>query len=328
METKDVHSKYYQRMQAYFAGVKIDSNIKFIYTERRIDAETSEFILDGEPIGSPDYSAPGSTDPTDSYQESVYATAMPVSFKLTDNLKWGRLLGAYAPILDRNGAVLGIAGVDIDSSNLYGHLDSLQWMMLITYLLIAGLVFLVLMKYSNTILEPMLKDKLTGAYNMRFFMNFIQDEIKAAAKNQTDMALMMLDLDHFKNINDTYGHGFGDAVLTSVAKTIGGSLRKTDYFFRYGGEEFLVMIVKTKLEMVLAIAERIRAAVEQNELFNREKNIPVKMTISIGISNLGSQDASGANELLEKADQALYAAKETRNTVSLFEDKSGKTVER
>jgi diguanylate cyclase (GGDEF)-like protein len=321
IETKDVHSEYYRQMQAYFANLKANSNVKYFYTERRIDAETSEFILDADPIGSPDYSPPGTADPNDQEMNAVYSTARPIGFKLVDNPRWGQLLGAYAPIADGNGGLLGIIGVDIDGSNLYKHLDRMQVMMLSTYLLIIGLVLWILLKYSDMILEPMFRDKLTGAYNMRFFVNFIQDEIKAAAKKQTDLALMMLDLDHFKQVNDTYGHGFGDAVLTSVAKTVGDGLRKTDYFFRYGGEEFVVMIPQTNLTTVLSIAERIRAAVEQTEVFNHEKNISVRTTISIGVSNLGSLENIGANELLEKADQALYAAKEKRNTVSLFEDR-------
>jgi diguanylate cyclase (GGDEF)-like protein len=321
LETRDVHSGYYQRMRAYFADIKAGSNIKYIYTEQRLDAETIEFILDAEPMGSPEYSPPGSTNPNDIYRESAYSTALPIGFKLVDYSVWGQLLGAYAPILDKNGEMLGIIGVNIDGSNLYSHLNRLQVMLLMVYLLIIGSTVFALMKNSNAILAPMLKDKLTGIYNMRFFVNFIQDEIKAAIKNQTDLALMMLDLDHFKNVNDTYGHGFGDTVLTSVAKTIGECLRKTDYFFRYGGEEFLVMIAQTKPEIVLAIAERIRAAVEKNEIFNPEKNIPIRITISIGVSNLHSLDITGTDELLEHADKALYIAKEKRNKVALFKNR-------
>jgi diguanylate cyclase (GGDEF)-like protein len=320
LETRDVNSEYYQRMRGYFTDIKENGAIKYIYTERRIDAHTIEFILDAEPMDSPEYSPPGSLNENDEFRESAYATRRTIGFsRLIHYSMWGKLIGAYAPIFDRNGEMLGLIGINIDASNLYNHLNRLQIVMLLIYLLIVGLVLLILMKYSNAILEPVLKDKLTGAYNMRFFENFIQEEIKTASKNRTDLALMMLDLDHFKSVNDTYGHGFGDDVLVSVSKTVMGCLRKQDFFFRYGGEEFVVMIVQTGLKDVLAVAERIRGAVEDNAIFNREKNIPVKTTISIGVSNLDVRNASDAGNLLENADKALYNAKKTRNIVSLFE---------
>jgi diguanylate cyclase (GGDEF)-like protein len=319
LETKDAHSDFYQRMREYFASIKNGSNIKYIYTERRLSAQTSEYILDAEPVDSPYYSPPGSIETNDRNLDAAYATARPVGYKLIDEPRWGRLLGAYAPISDRNGDPLGIVGVDLDGSNVYHHLNRLHAIMLATYVFIIGLTCLVLIKYSGMILAPVLKDKLTGAYNMRFFMNFIQNEIKDSVKHHTDLALMMLDLDHFKNVNDAYGHGFGDTVLASVSRTVGGCLRKTDCFFRYGGEEFLVMISKTDREAVLAIAERIRAAVEKNEIFNEERKMPIKITVSIGVSDLNTLDAAGAQDLLEHADKALYVAKETRNRVALFQ---------
>jgi hypothetical protein len=164
LETKDVNSEYYQRMRGYFTDVKENGNIKYIYTERRIDAHTVEFILDAEPVDSPGYSPPGSLNANDEFRESAYSTRHAVGFsRLVNYSMWGKLIGAYAPIFDRNGEMLGLIGINIDASNLYSHLNRLQMMMLLIYLLIIGLVLLVLMKYSNAILEPVLKDKLTGA---------------------------------------------------------------------------------------------------------------------------------------------------------------------
>jgi diguanylate cyclase (GGDEF)-like protein len=319
LETKDTDSEYYRRMQAYFANIKANSNIKYIYTERRIDAEKIEFILDAEPVESPDYSPPGAINPNDMFRESAYSTAQPVYFKPKYS-GWGYLLGAYAPIFDANGEMLGLIGVNIDASIIYQHLNRLQTTMLIIYLLLIVLAILALRKYSDTILKPILKDKLTGTYNMRFFEKYIQKTIRDCIKKHSDLALLMIDIDHFKKVNDAYGHGFGDTALRIVAKTIIGCLRKTDYLFRYGGEEFLLMIANTDIKIVADVAERIRANVETKEIINKEMNSSVNVTLSIGISHLQTQYGLDSDSLLEKADKALYHAKIKRNCVSLFDD--------
>jgi diguanylate cyclase (GGDEF)-like protein len=149
----------------------------------------------------------------------------------------------------------------------------------------------------------------------------LESEIISATKTKKDLALMMLDLDHFKNVNDTYGHPFGDKVLSKVSETIKKSLRPRDYFIRYGGEEFAVIVSCADVAHVLAMAERIRKSVEACPIFNSEKNIYVNMTISIGVSNLDNSVAE-PKQLVENADMALYNAKRERNMVSLFEPTS------
>jgi len=317
LETQDMHSDYYKKMQAYFANIKNHSNIKYIFTERRLDAETVEFILDAEPIGSPEHSPPGSINPNDPVREAVYSSGIPVGFRLVDHPIWGKLVGAHAPIFDTDGKLLGIAGVNIDGAHLYAYLNRLQAVLLVIYLLITGLAFVILLKYSGTILGPVFTDKLTGAYNKRYFEKLIQDEIATAIKHRKNLALMMLDLDHFKNVNDVYGHGFGDVVLASVSGTIKKNLRPNDHFIRYGGEEFIAMVADVSTKHVLEIAERIRKAVEDGEIYNEENGIPVKITISIGVSSLNFSTVS-AKELLDNADKALYNAKIKRNMVSVF----------
>ena len=315
IETRNVDSDYYKKMQAYFAKIKANSNIKYIYSERKLDDKTIEFILDSEPIGNPDYSPPGSTGPNDPEREATYSTGKPSSFKFVEYSKWGRLLGAYAPIFDADGEMLGIVGVNIDASYLYLHINRLNLALLACYVFILGLSFLSLSKYSNMILEPLLKDKLTGAYTKRYFENFLRSEIDHAIKNRKDLALMILDLDHFKTVNDTYGHIFGDEVLSFISGIVKKSLRPSDCFVRYGGEEFVVIISDANIAQVMQVAERIRNAVENSEIYNEEENIQVRTTVSIGVSNLNNR-VIDAKELIDSTDKALYAAKTERNKVS------------
>ena len=317
LETKDVNSEYYRKMQTCFVHIKDNSNIKYIYTERKLNAETIEFILDAEPMDDPNHSAPGSTGPNDQHREITYSTGKPSGFKVVEYTAWGKLLGAYAPIFDTGGEMLGIVGVNVDASLLYAQLNNLNVALLITYVVIISLSFLSLSKYSSVILEPLLKDKLTGAYTKRYFEKFLREEIKRCIKSREDLALMVLDLDHFKKVNDTYGHVFGDKVLSSTSEIIKKSLRPSDYLIRYGGEEFIVVILNANIKHVVEIAERIRNTIENNEIFNNEKNIPVKTTISIGISTLNSLSI-GPKELIHNADKAMYTAKSKRNMVSVF----------
>jgi len=317
LETRDINSEYYKKMQTYFAAVKRSGDIKFIYTEQIIDKGRIEFILDAESVGSKYYSAPGSLDKNDTKKETVYSSKETVVFRDTKrDEKWGELLGAYAPILDRNGEVLGIVGVDMDASHVYNHLSRLNRALLTIYAFIIFMTLISLLKFSNIVLDPLLKDKLTGAYSKRYFDNFLHREIAQSERRRRDVALLMLDLDHFKIINDTYGHVFGDKVLSAVSAIIRKSIRPQDYFIRYGGEEFAV-IIASEMPLVVEIAERIRKSVEGTPIFNEEKNIPVKITISIGISSFNNL-ALNAKELVESADKALYTAKIKRNRVSVF----------
>ena len=318
-ETQDIQSEYYQKMQTVFASIKANSNVRYIYTERRIDDKTTEYVLDAELIGAPNYSQPGELEKNDADKEFVFSTGLPTVSRFVKDEKWGQVLGAYAPIFDEKGEVLGIVGVDIDISKLNQCVNRVQRVLFAVYMAIIGIVLWVLNKYSGTILEPLFKDKLTGAYTKRYSESLIQEEIAAAVKGHKNLTLMMLDLDHFKNINDTYGHNFGDKVLASTSSVIKTSLREKDYFIRYGGEEFIVLISGASEERALEIAERIRRSVESNDIFNEENETTIRMTISIGVANL-AESAIGAREFTDCADKALYIAKKNRNCVSVFQD--------
>ena len=317
LETGNVNSDYYHKMQAYFHSIKEVSNVKFIYTERKVDEKTSEYELDAEPIGSPAFSPPGEKEENNPQKEIVYSTKAPTAYRADVFSKWGKLLGAYAPIFDRDGEVLGVVGVDIDGTHIYGNLSRLNIALVAIYVFITALSLTSIWKFSSNILDPLLKDKMTGAYTKRYFESFLGHEITHSVRARKDLALMMFDLDHFKNINDTYGHVFGDKVLTTISEIIKKSLRPTDYFVRYGGEEFIAMIENTDIKHVLEAAERIRSSIEARQIFNPEKNLSVNVTISIGVAGLNNT-AISPKELVERADTALYAAKVTRNTVSLY----------
>ena len=149
------HSKYYQKMLEFFMKIKEHSHVKFITTERKLCEEYLEFILDGEPIGSTYHTPPGDTEPFDQERRDVFTTGLPARFRLTYYDEWGYLLGAYAPIFDDDGDVLGLIGVCISGDHLHHYLRQLQLTLFAIYVFIVGLALFVLMRFSGAFLNAL-----------------------------------------------------------------------------------------------------------------------------------------------------------------------------
>ena len=164
--------------------------------------------------------------------------------------------------------------------------------------------------------EMAITDSLTGLYNRRYFYMILDNEFERAKRYQTPLSLIMMDIDHFKTVNDEYGHLVGDDVLRSMSEICEELLRQTDNMFRYGGEEFMIILPGTKQEEAFNVAERIRATIEKAVI--KTKKGSVKITISIGVSEYGEQ-YSEPSEFIESADRTMYEAKKAgRNCVSMF----------
>ena len=148
-------------------------------------------------------------------------------------------------------------------------------------------------------------DALTGALNRRHFMNLMGRELRRAERYGARFSLLMIDIDHFKRINDTFGHQVGDEAIRQMAKTCLDHLRPTDLLCRYGGEEFLIALTHTELAGAQIAAERMREAVSKLEIDASGRK--VVFTISVGLSSF--EPRARLDELIECADQALYAAK-------------------
>jgi diguanylate cyclase (GGDEF)-like protein len=161
-------------------------------------------------------------------------------------------------------------------------------------------------------------DPLTRAYNRRFCDQRLGEEISRAHRYKRPLSILLFDLDHFKRINDTHGHLYGDEVLRTVAHVVKGMVRTCDYFCRYGGEEFLVMLTETDLEGAKVVAERMREGIDEHIFPNpSDANKRVPVTLSIGVTSLATGNKEdAATQLIERADQCLYQCKTAgRNTV-------------
>lgn len=161
-------------------------------------------------------------------------------------------------------------------------------------------------------LDMAYRDPLTGAGNRVALNKTLERDISLAKRHQQNLSVLMMDLDHFKQINDTYGHSMGDKILQHSVQTIEHCIRQTDICFRYGGEEFLILLNNADKQGATDIAERIRAGIEQMQ-FKHTKGM-VSTTTSIGLASLRAED--DGESLIERADSMLYAAKhQGRNTV-------------
>ncbi|MBN1938326.1 MAG: GGDEF domain-containing protein [Candidatus Aminicenantes bacterium] len=157
-------------------------------------------------------------------------------------------------------------------------------------------------------------DPLTGIYNRRFGLARLHEEFSRAVRGELPIGVIMFDIDHFKKVNDTYGHIFGDKVLLRVAKAARSVMREGDILLRYGGEEFLAILPAASRNDAVQVGERLRRIVEETTISNKDQLIHV--TISIGVTAYPETDVENETDLIKQADQALYSAKESgRNRV-------------
>jgi diguanylate cyclase (GGDEF)-like protein/PAS domain S-box-containing protein len=170
------------------------------------------------------------------------------------------------------------------------------------------------LRLSELLRRQAVTDMLTGVSNRRHLAERLGEEVQRCARYERPLSLMMIDVDHFKQVNDTRGHRQGDLVLAGLARLLRGMTREVDTVCRYGGDEFVVMLPETELPDALGKAEALRRAVEALQFVGEGPAEPQGVTVSIGVA--GYRRGRGEEELLREADEALYAAKRTgRNRV-------------
>ncbi len=162
-------------------------------------------------------------------------------------------------------------------------------------------------QYHATVYTMMTRDGLTGAYNKRYLEETLEREVARCRRHRRPIAVIMIDIDHFKSVNDRYGHTIGDFVLRELAERLQRILRKDDVLARFGGEEFALVLVEANLENAAAIAERCRL-----EIADRGFKTPageIQLTVSLGVVAPDAAELGSGIELVHEADQLLYEAK-------------------
>jgi diguanylate cyclase (GGDEF)-like protein len=171
-------------------------------------------------------------------------------------------------------------------------------------------------QFQKQLYRAALHDDLTQAFNKKYLLDHLHKELRYALRHRTPLTLLMLDIDHFKRFNDSYGHLAGDAVLSQFGKLVAATLRAEDIFARYGGEEFAIVTRGIALESASVLAERVRRLVESTAF--RAGNQMLHVTVSIGAADVRHDTMDDVTKLIAAADAALYQAKHAgRNRVAL-----------
>ncbi|NWF91531.1 MAG: GGDEF domain-containing protein [Syntrophaceae bacterium] len=211
------------------------------------------------------------------------------------------------------GEVVGCISLNSREPNAFDVQD-LQFFSVIGYQISATLKHC---QQLSSIKNIAVYDTLTNLHNRRYFEEKLAIETEKSFFTGTPLSLMMVDIDHFKKVNDTYGHPVGDKLLCHIASLLKSSVRKDDTVARYGGEEFVLILPGASLEVSFRIAERIRDLVEKSDFETGLSHL--RLTVSIGISSFPTHRARSKEELVKMADQALYSAKRGgRNQVRIF----------
>ncbi len=160
-------------------------------------------------------------------------------------------------------------------------------------------------------------DPLTGIPNRRHFEMIIEKEFNRTVRYKTPTSCIMIDIDHFKSVNDQYGHGVGDFVLTEVANLIKNCIRKVDTIARWGGEEFVILLPGTNIDKAYKTASRIKETISKFQFSNIQKTV----TVSLGIASIPEPSIDSSEKLIDAADNALYEAKaKGRNRIEIFKN--------
>lgn len=225
--------------------------------------------------------------------------ALPILLKT----RWAVLLGVLSGLV---AAPLVFTQYDHTTAMVIGASMGLTW------LVSAWLVYAVT-EQSRRLKDMAITDPLTGAYNRRYLELQLEQVLETWTRYQRPASVLLIDIDHFKRINDKFGHGVGDTAIKNLVEVISRNIRNVDTLCRYGGEEFVVLLAETPLSKARPVAEKLRAAVENTRVVPE-----VGMTISVGVCDVSVAD--GVDHWLNLADAALYLAKRNgRNRVELAE---------
>ncbi|MCF6159051.1 MAG: sensor domain-containing diguanylate cyclase [wastewater metagenome] len=180
---------------------------------------------------------------------------------------------------------------------------------------------LTLLESNKKLKNLSMKDSLTNLYNRRYMYEVLEKEFRRAKRYRNNLSCIMVDVDYFKNINDLYGHPFGDKVLIDFSSFLCGMARSTDIVSRYGGEEFFIILPDVSIHGAVDFAERLKKSIAKRRIEDKEENIAVLLSISAGVSSF-SRYTLNKEVLVNQADMALYEAKRLgRNRICCYRHK-------
>lgn len=308
---------YYNKMQLLLKNIKKSVGAEFVFTEKKLSDTETAYVLDAEDPGSSLFSPLGSVGNMEANELRAFNEGIIIDSNLLYDDVWGKLIKGYAPIIDdRTGEVVGIVGVDFTSIYVIQIIDGIKNIIYVGLFIMIVLITTVASRLMDSRFKSLNTDYLTSLYSKRYYEYYITKAIRDAQTKNRPFSLMMIDVDNFKNINDKYGHPIGDTTLKTVAKTIHTNTRSVDLCFRYGGDEFIVILPDITKKYASMVGERI-----QEKLLDMTINVTdsesFKITLSIGVAEWSYN--MSADELTKHADQAMYISKNSgRNRITIY----------
>lgn len=323
LETYDTESKFYKDTYKAFNDIASGSMLAYIYTVDWYNENEIKFIIDCVPLDDKNSTPIGTVYEMGEYAKEAFETKKTSNSGFEYYESWGdNYLSTFAPIIDpETNEVLGLVGVDIQIDELISKLNLLKFSAASTLFAILMIAYVLLAKFSDRLIRPYVFDELTKVYNRKFFNDYIGKVFTKNINANEPISFLVIDIDHFKKINDTYGHAFGDVTLREMSAAIAKKVSKNSCFARYGGEEFVLSLENTSEDDAQIYADKLRKHIEELTIYNKDINENILITISIGVACSSGHNVISYTDLLEKSDKALYLAKkDNRNCVRTYSD--------
>lgn len=303
---------YYHRMNRVFRLIKKDTGVDFIFTEKKISDTEIEYIFDGEDPKSDLFSPIGSKDGMSKEELRAFDEGVITATGLIKDEVWGDYLTAFAPIKD-SGEVIGLVGVDFSSDYIRKVVNNISYVTFLILSLLVSLSYIAVYNLFKMHYSSLNTDFMTGLINRRGFKEAVDSAISDAKRYGVAFSLIILDIDNFKEINDRCGHPYGDDILKNIAHIIKQNTRHSDLSFRYGGDEFAMMLPGTSKEEAMLVCRNIQNSIAVDRRLSKETCLP---TLSIGICEW--TENMTAEQIIKAADNAMYLSKsEGKNQIKL-----------
>jgi len=317
LDAKEPETADWWRLTDYLRSVKARTkNIKTIRAEAMVGPNTIAGVLDADTEDGDPTEKVGLLTDLDKKRSAALTQRKTVSYRRPT--EQGRIITVHTPILENGETPLGVVTVEVDPSAVtWQTARSTAKEVAITA---GALLLFMLVNWltTGTFLDGLYRDRLTGAYKKRYFDHLLNDAVGKAKEKGHGFALMMVNIDDMKFVNEKYGREFGNAIIKGVADALRKALRQHDVLVRYGGDEFAVLAIAAGAKYAKNIAERLRLAVAAVRVFHKKQDRDVMVSASIGVSRL--TDLSLEPEtLLHRANIGLYEAKHFKNRVELID---------
>jgi len=317
----DLKSTDYMQIKTQLQHIRLaNREIRFLYLMGQKPNGNVFFYSDSQIENSKNYAAPGLiyTEVSTEYLTAFRTGQALVTGEIND--RWGKVVTALVPIKDkRTGRLIAVLGMDMKSVNFYSLIITSNLLPSGLTLLTAILVFIVAVQLRKTrkLTHLLGIDPLTTLCNRRNILQTADTEINRLMDTGEPLSTIAIDIDNFKDINDCYGHQYGDTVLQKISFCLKNTVRKTDHVGRIGGEEFMVLLPGTSENQAIDVAEKLRYAIESLEISDSEAKL-IHISASFGVSE-NWEDNTDFSKLLAQADEALYVSKhEGRNQVNAY----------